>query len=200
MADVITTIFILTVYGVLVGALSQMREFVKEREIYKRERLVNLKILPYVLSKVWVAVILAFYQAGAYLIVRYLAFDVPGGAAELIMVYITLVLATTAGMMLGLFASSLSPNANAAPLFVILLILPQMILNGALIPVPQFVSAPTSTHWAFKGLMGLTGVTSDVAGDVCWSLPEDARKAMTTEDKAANNCQCMGVSILDPES
>ena len=82
MADVITTIFILTVYGVLVGALSQMREFVKEREIYKRERLVNLKILPYVLSKVWVAVILAFYQAGAYLIVRYLAFDVPGWSSR----------------------------------------------------------------------------------------------------------------------
>jgi ABC-type multidrug transport system ATPase subunit len=200
MADVITTIFILTVYGVLVGALSQMREFVKERDIYKRERLVNLKILPYVLSKVWVAVILAFYQAGAYLIVRYLAFEVPGGAAEIIMVYITLVLATTAGMMLGLFASALSPNANAAPLFVILLILPQMILNGALIPVPQYISAPTSTHWAFKALMGITGVTSDVAGDICWSLPEEARKAMTIEDKETNNCQCMGVSVLDPES
>ena len=55
MANVMITLFLLTVYGVMVGGISQMREIVKEGEIYKRERLVNLKILPYVLSKVWVA-------------------------------------------------------------------------------------------------------------------------------------------------
>jgi hypothetical protein len=60
------TLFLLTVYCLLVAGLSQMREFVKEAEIYKRERLVNLKILPYVFSKVWVALLLAFYQAGLY--------------------------------------------------------------------------------------------------------------------------------------
>ena len=48
-----------------------MREFVKEEDIYKRERLVNLKIVPYVASKVWVALLLAFYHAAAYTIVHY---------------------------------------------------------------------------------------------------------------------------------
>jgi hypothetical protein len=200
LADVITTLFTITVYSVLVGALSQMREFVKEGDNYKFERLVNLKIIPYVPSKVWVAVILAFYQVGAYVIVRYIAFDVPCGPVEFFMIYITMVLATTAGMMIGLFASSLSPNANSAPLFVILLILPQMILNGALIPLPQYISAPTINHWAFKALMGISGVGSDVAGDACWSLPEDVRDAMTLDDKAANNCHCMGVSVFDDDS
>ena len=78
-ANVMITLFLLTVYGVMVGGISQMREIVKEAEIYKRERLVNLKILPYVMSKVWVAALLALYQAAAYTIVHYLAFDVPGG-------------------------------------------------------------------------------------------------------------------------
>jgi hypothetical protein len=40
------TLFLLTIYGVMVGGISQMREIVKEQEIYKRERLVNLQILP----------------------------------------------------------------------------------------------------------------------------------------------------------
>src|SRR3990170_4064695 len=199
-ADVITTLFILTVYGVLVGALSQMREIVKEQDIYKRERLVNLRIFPYVLSKVWVAALLAFYQAAAYVIIRKFAFDMPGGLSEYIMIYITLVIVTLAGMMLGLFASALSPNANAAPLFVILLILPQMILNGALIPLPSTISGLTATHWAFSALMGISGVGSDVAADICWSLDEDVREAMTLEDKANNNCKCMGTNILDPGS
>jgi hypothetical protein len=66
----------------MVGGISQMREIVKEGEIYKRERLVNLKILPYVMSKIWVAALLAFYQAAVYTIVHFLAFDMPGGVAE----------------------------------------------------------------------------------------------------------------------
>ena len=200
MDDVITIIFILTLYGVLVGALSQMRELVKEREIYKRERLVNLKIVPYIFSKVWVAFVLAFYQAGAYFLMRYLAFDMPGGPEEFFMIYITLVLATSAGMMLGLFASSISPNSNSAPLFVILLILPQMILNGALITVPDYIRTPISNYWAFSALMGISGSGSDVAGDLCWSLPKDVRETMTLEDKSTNGCKCLGLNVLDAES
>src|SRR5690606_3527110 len=142
MAQVMITLFLLTIYGVMVGGISQMREIVKEAEIYKRERLVNLKILPYVMSKIWVAALLAFYQAAAYTIVHYLAFKMPGGALEFAQIYITMTLATLAGMMLGLFASALAPNASSAPLMVIILMLPQIVLGGALIPVPGFISAP----------------------------------------------------------
>ena len=200
MSDVMITLFLLTIYGVMVGGISQMREIVKEQEIYKRERLVNLQILPYVLSKVWVAALLALYQAVAYTVVHYLAFQMPGGAIEFIQVYITMALATLAGMMLGLFASALAPTASSAPLLVIMLMLPQIVLGGALIPIPGFVSAPTSTRWAFEALMSITGSASDVAADICWALPKDVRDAMTTEDKLAQGCRCMGLNMLKEES
>ncbi|MGD8405055.1 MAG: FHA domain-containing protein [Anaerolineales bacterium] len=199
-ANVMITLFLLTVYGVMVGGISQMREIVKEADVYKRERLVNLKILPYVMSKVWVAGLLALYQAAAYTIVHFLAFDVPGGAADFLPIYITLALATLAGMMLGLFASALAPNSNSAPLLVIILMLPQIVLGGALIPLPSFVSAPTSTRWAFEALMSISGAGSDVAADVCWQLPEDVRKAMSIEDKLDYGCTCMGVKMLEQDS
>jgi ABC-type multidrug transport system ATPase subunit/pSer/pThr/pTyr-binding forkhead associated (FHA) protein len=196
MANVMITLFLLTIYGVMVGGISQMREIVKEQDIYKRERLVNLQILPYVLSKVWVAALLALYQAIAYTGVHYLAFQMPGGISEFIQVYITMTLATLAGMMLGLFASALAPNASSAPLLVIMLMLPQIVLGGALIPIPGFVSAPTSTRWAFEALMSITGPASDVAADICWALPKDVRQAMTIEDKLAHGCRCMGINML----
>ena len=199
-ARVIITLFLLTIYGVLVGGISQMREIVKEQEVYKRERLVNLKILPYVLSKVWVAAILALYQALAYTVVHYLAFNMPGGGLEFFQIYITLTLATLAGMMLGLFASALAPNASSAPLLVIILMLPQIVLGGALIPLPTFVSAPTSTRWAFEALMSITGPGSDLAADVCMALPPDVRAAMTIEDKLANGCKCLGLNMLKEDS
>ena len=59
------------------GGFSQMREFVKESDVYKRERLVNLKIFPYVTSKAWVALLFSFYGAAAFMTIRFLAFDIP---------------------------------------------------------------------------------------------------------------------------
>jgi ABC-type multidrug transport system ATPase subunit/pSer/pThr/pTyr-binding forkhead associated (FHA) protein len=199
-AQTIITLFLFTIYGVMVGGISQMREIVKEQEIYKRERLVNLQILPYVLSKIWIAAILALYQAIAYTIVHYLAFDMPGGTLEFIQIYVTMTLATLAGMMLGLFASALAPNASSAPLLVIMLMLPQIVLGGALVPLPTFVSAPTATRWAFEALMSITGPGSDLAADVCWKLPVDVRLAMTLQDKQQNGCNCMGLDMLKQES
>jgi ABC-type multidrug transport system ATPase subunit len=196
MTNVMITLFLLTIYGVMVGGISQMREIVKEQDVYKRERLVNLRILPYVLSKVWIALLLGLYQAAVYTIVHHLAFDMPGGASEFFQVYITLTLATIAGMMLGLFASALAPSPSSAPLLIILLMLPQMVLGGALIPLPGFASAPTSSRWAFEALMSISGAGSDVAADICWALPPDVRQLMTIEDKLTYGCRCMGVNMF----
>ena len=198
--DVVIVLFMLTIYGVMVGGLAQMREIVKETEIYKRERLVNLKIFPYILSKVWVAGVLALYQAACYTIIQYLAFKMPGGVQEFFLILFSLALATMAGMMMGLFASALSPNANAAPLIVIMLMLPQIVLGGALVPLPETISNLTSTKWAYQGLMGITGGGADVAADACWFVDEEVRALMTEEDKIENGCHCLGVSALHQES
>ena len=195
----LTTLFLLVVYGTMVGGLAQMREIVKEQDVYKRERLVNLKIVPYVLSKVWVAGLLSLYTAAAYIIVQYLAFEMPGGPVEFILMYITLVLTSFSGMMLGLFASALSPTPNAAPLIVILLILPQLVLSGALVPLPEAVTTPTATRWGFQALVGIAGIGSSVSADTCWLLPEEQRNLLTAEDKQAN-CSCLGTNMLKEES
>jgi ABC-type multidrug transport system ATPase subunit len=108
------SLFLMTIYALLVGSMSQMREFVKESDIYKRERLVNIKIFPYVTSKVWVAMLLAFYQAFCFTAIHYLAFRMPEGTFG--QVYVTMVLASMSGMMLGLLASALAPSASTAPM------------------------------------------------------------------------------------
>jgi ABC-type multidrug transport system ATPase subunit/pSer/pThr/pTyr-binding forkhead associated (FHA) protein len=194
------TLFLLSLFALLVGGMSQMREFVKESDIYRRERLVNLRILPYVVSKVWVALILAFWHALAYAVLHYIAFKMPGGAAGFFQVYITLVLAVMTGMMLGLFASAIAPNAASAPMTLIMLIVPLIVLSGALAPVPPAVSQIASTRWAFQGLLGIVGVGSDVAADPCWHLDKDLRDAMNLDDKAYQQCKCMGVQMFNKNS
>jgi ABC-type multidrug transport system ATPase subunit/pSer/pThr/pTyr-binding forkhead associated (FHA) protein len=191
------TLFLMTIYALLVGGMSQMREFVREADIYKRERLVNLQIVPYVTSKVWVALLLAFYHGLAYTAMHYLAFEMPGGFPEFIQIYITMAFATLTGMMLGLVASSLAPNAASAPLTMIMMIVPLIVLSGALAPIPPNISQVASTRWAFQGLLGIVGAGKDVAADACWQLDEDLRDAMTLDDKWYNQCLCMGVNVFN---
>jgi ABC transport system ATP-binding/permease protein len=194
------TLFLMTIYALLVGGMSQMREFVKEADVYKRERLVNLKIFPYVSSKVWVALLIAFYQGLAYTVLHYLAFKMPGGSAGFVQIYITMVLATMTGMMLGLLASALAPNSASAPLTLIMLIVPLIVLSGALAPIPPNISQVASTRWAFQGLLGIVGAGSDIAADSCWALDKDLREGMNLDDKAYNNCTCMGIKVFDQNS
>jgi hypothetical protein len=111
-----------------------------------------------------------------------------------------LLLASLAGMSMGLLASALAPNANAAPLVVILFIIPQVALGGALIPVPSVTSTPVSARWSFEALVDITGAASDLAADPCWSLPEAERNALTLDQKQAMGCICMGLNALNPDS
>ena len=77
MYNAITSFFLSLMYGALVGAFSQMREIVKESEIFRRERLVALRVFPYVSSKVWVAVLMSLYQGLAFTVVHYTAYIMP---------------------------------------------------------------------------------------------------------------------------
>lgn len=199
MNQVIVSLIVLTNSAIMVGGLSQMRELVKEREIYRRERLVNLRLVPYIMSKLWIAGLLSLYMAAVFLLMRYLAFAMPGGGQEAVFLYITVVLLIMAGMMLGLFASALAPNANAAPLFVILFIIPQIVLSGAMVPLPQTVTTPASSRWAFQAIIAITGGGSDVARDVCWELPEDEQELLTSNMKRTH-CNCMGANALRESS
>ena len=194
-SDVVSSLIILTNTTMLVGGLSFMRELVKEREIYKRERMVNLKLFPYIMSKIWIALLLAVYQTICYTAIRYTAFDMPGGFEEFALFFVTVYLLITAGMMLGLFASALAPNANAAPLLLIMFIIPQMVLSGAMMPFPAPARAPASSSWAFQAIIGISGTGSDVDGDACWNLTEEERDDLTLEEKN-EQCDCMGENAL----
>jgi ABC-type multidrug transport system ATPase subunit len=197
--NVIVTMIVFTNTTMLVGGLAYMRELVKEREIYKRERMVNLKLSSYIMSKIWIALLMAVYQTICYIAIRYAAFDMPGGTEELIFIFITGYLLIFSGMMLGLFASSLAPNGNSAPLLLVLFIIPQMVLSGAIMPVPTPVRAFASSSWAFQGIVAVSGAGSDVAEDACWALTKTERDALTLDEKNSN-CKCMGDNALRESS
>ncbi len=194
------SLFLMCVYALMVGAMSQMREIVKEASIYRRERLVNLRIFPYVASKVWVGLLLAFYHAMAFTVIHYVAFKMPGTLLDFFEIYVTLVLSVMTGMMIGLMASAISNNPGVTPLIMICLVVPMFVFSGGLAPIPDYMSAWATTRWSLQGLSGITGMGSDVMRDPCWQLDNKTRNELTLEDKTFYQCPCMGLNMFNPNS
>ena len=149
-----------------------MREIVKEAPIYKRERAVTLKVLPYLLSKVWVGFLFAFYHAGALFAVKLIAVDFSHvGTTELAQFYFTITLAAMSGVMWGLVISVIVPREEQAMVLVIAVIVIQIVFSGALVPLGQLglggdvFGGVTSTRWSFQALTTASQVkTGDCDG------------------------------------
>jgi ABC-type multidrug transport system ATPase subunit len=198
---IITLWFMAALTTVLVGAISSVREIVKENEIYKRERAVNLKIGPYVFSKLWVGVVLALYQAVMLLVFKVLFVrpDLPS-ASSFLALYFTLFLCTLCGYFIGLAISAAAPNQNAAMLLIILVLVPQFLFAGALLPLDlipggEAISVFMPTRWGFEAFVKISGLGDQLAEDTCWGLDESDRNRLTIEKKL--DCPCMGPSIFE---
>jgi ABC-type multidrug transport system ATPase subunit len=195
-----TLMFITVLIAVLVGGLATMRDIVREAEIYRRERMIGLKVLPYLLSKVWFSAVLASYQAAIFLGSKALFVDLPGNFSTLIAMYCTIFLATLGGMMMGLLVSALSPTQNLAPLLTILFLVPQITFAGSFLPLSslgpagQGISQLTVTRWAYESMITLSGVGKSVAADPCWQNESEARQKGRESEKA--QCVCMGPQLF----
>jgi len=169
----ITNLFMISMVCCLVGALSSMREIVKEAEIYKRERMVFLKIAPYALSKVWVVILLALYSSLVFIFFMELAGGWPP-LTKVMSVYITVAIAIIGGSMMGLLISAVSDNQNITPLLLVLILVPQLLFGG-IIPAKQIGIAGkalgylTTTKWTFESLVKISGMGDDIVADPYWS-------------------------------
>jgi ABC transport system ATP-binding/permease protein len=194
--------FAVTVMGILVGYMGSIQELVKERPIYKRERAVGLKIIPYVMSKTWVGGALAFYQAFFILLFTIiLAKPLVTESIGYLSMFITLTLVIFSSFILGLLISAISTNANTAQLIMIAAFVPQLLLAGVLQPLHmivggEFVSPIIVSRWSFENLVNATGMGAPLVADTCWmKLDREQRNALTNAEKD-RQCSCMGANLF----
>jgi len=159
-------LFMAALAVVLLGLFGASYEIVKERPVYRRERMVNLRIGPYLLSKVVVLFLFALVQCGALLGALRLAVDIPvdgvllPGPWEM---YVTLVLTALAAILMGLFVSAITPNANTVIYLVLLAVFAQILLTGTIFALPPAAEPPSYamvTRWSLEAL----GSTVDMDG------------------------------------
>lgn len=165
----LNVLLILCVGGVLTGAANAVRELVKERSIYRRERAVGLSRSAYLASKVVVLGTITIVQAVVLTLVALIGIplNVPGGEGVLLppLVEITLAVALLSftAMMLGLLVSAVVRKEEVTMPLLVLLAIVQVVFCGALLtvsstPVLAQLAWLVPSRWAFAAM----GATIDI--------------------------------------
>jgi hypothetical protein len=156
--------FMLAVSGVWLGTINAAREITKENAIYLRERLVNLGVLPYVASKVFVLATLSLIQSILLVLIVIIVSGAPPQGAifpAFLELIISLWLTTLAGIGMGLLVSALANNTDKAVSIIPIILIPQIILSGAIFNLSgptKVLSYVTITKWSLDSL----GTTADL--------------------------------------
>jgi ABC transport system ATP-binding/permease protein len=153
-------LFMSCIVGILVGTITSVREIVKEDAVYRRERMVGLKVMPYIASKVLIGFVFALYSGIVLFLLKIAAVDFSGlPAASLAQLFLAIMLGTFAGVMWGLLVSAIAPSEDRAMLLVILVLVPQFMFSGAMVPLRdlgwfgKIVGSITSTRWQFGAMV-----------------------------------------------
>ncbi|WP_406055147.1 ATP-binding cassette domain-containing protein [Streptomyces sp. NBC_01077] len=165
----LNVLLILCVGGVLTGAANAVRELVKERTIYRRERAVGLSRSAYLASKMVVLGVITVVQAVVLTLVALIGvpLNVPDGKGVLMppLVEITLAVALLSftAMMLGLLVSALVRKEEVTMPLLVLLAIVQVVFCGALLtvrgtPVLEQLAWLIPSRWAFAAM----GATIDI--------------------------------------
>jgi ABC-type multidrug transport system ATPase subunit len=158
-------LFLLVASAVWFGCSNSAREIVGELAIYRRERMVNLMIPSYVLSKVTVLGLLCAVQCGILLVIVYPALGYRG---SFFLVYLLLLLSSMAGVGMGLVLSAVVRSSEAAVALVPLLLIPQIIIGGIIMPIhdlnaPMKVFASVMVaRWGFEGVLHVEYADDDL--------------------------------------
>ncbi len=166
-ADAQRIIFLIALFAVLFGCINGTREIVKESAIYQRERAVNLGLVPYMSSKIVVLGILALLQGASILFIANLFEPFHQGVFLPVLLenYISLTLASVAGVLLGLTISAVAPNDDTANSLLAPVIILQVIFAGSVIPLKDGITLVAATlfptRWTIVAIGSSIGLHSD---------------------------------------
>lgn len=168
-AQPLQLMLVLVVGGALVGLAAAIRELVKERPVYTRERAIGLSLGAYLLSKLLVLGVITGLQAMVFTLLAVVGRDSPDDAlvlgAPLLEVLAAVVGVTIATMVIGLAISAFIDNADRGMPLLVLVLMLELVVSGGIFPVHgrpvlEQLAWLVPSRWAFA--MGATTVDMNV--------------------------------------
>jgi ABC-type multidrug transport system ATPase subunit/pSer/pThr/pTyr-binding forkhead associated (FHA) protein len=167
------SIFFLVVAAVWFGTSNAAREIVSERAIYKRERMVNLKLFNYVFSKFLLLSLFCVIQCTVLLAIVFFALGYNGGPEAFAISLVTMTVTAMNSVAIGLLLSTLVSSAEAAMALTPIALIPQVVLGGLMVPMTTnpLLEVPMlamPARWGFQGVVSQERMA--VAKDAAWVL------------------------------
>lgn len=164
-SDTYTTLFTLVFVPALTGLLTASGEICKERDVLYREYTANLHLSSYLISKLVTLFLINVVQTLLLTGSFFLLIDVPMEAKLFpspVEVFITLLLVMYSSTCLGLLVSAVSPTRNMATSLLSIMMVPQVVLSGAVFELKGFTRAFANIIHAFWGTNALA-ISFDLA-------------------------------------
>jgi ABC-type multidrug transport system ATPase subunit/pSer/pThr/pTyr-binding forkhead associated (FHA) protein len=156
--DNAVAIFFVTVAAVWFGTSNAAREIVSERAIYVRERMVNLGLFNYVVSKFVLLSLVTVVQCTVLLGIVFFALGFSGGLPAFGIGLVTLIATAMNSVAIGLTLSTIVVSSEAAMALTPIALIPQVVLGGLMVPMttnpnlePLMLIMPA--RWGFQGLV-----------------------------------------------
>jgi ABC-type multidrug transport system ATPase subunit len=155
--------FVLALVSLWFGTSVAAREIIRERAVYKRERMVNLRLLPYVGSKILILMLIVGLQCLLLFgtlklldLTHLMSFPGRfGGVVHLVVMMVT----SMVGIALGLFVSAVVKTSEMATSLIPLILIPQILFSG-LVGIPtgmsKMVGVVMPATWSFDEMKRLS--------------------------------------------
>ena len=161
-------LFMIAISAIWLGTQNAAREIVSESAIYKRERMFNLQILPYILSKISVLSFFSIIQCAVFILILSTWYGRDSSLLEVntpINAFIWMSFISIASTFLGLLLSSIVNTTEKAMTIVPLILIPQIMLAGLIAKVNnsfvELISYFTLSRW---GVEGFNSIQEDIIG------------------------------------
>jgi ABC-type multidrug transport system ATPase subunit len=138
--NAIQMVMILVMSSVLAGTALSIREFIKERDIYERERMAGLSAGAYLFSKVIVLSLISVMQSALVTLVGLAGQKVPPSGVvipgpALIEIFVALAVLSVTSMLIGLAISTLVTKGDQTMPILVGVTMVQVALSGGLFPL-----------------------------------------------------------------
>jgi len=202
--------FLISITAIWFGASNASREIVGELPIYRRERMFNLKIVPYIFSKLTVLTLFALVQAVIFIAILSIRFsdivisDIDPVWNNSIAAIGWMVFLSTAATLMGLLLSAATSTTEKVMTLVPIVLIPQIILAGFIAKISNWgvevFSWLTLARWGTEGFhliqediyveQTVINTTTDASGKVLGTTTH-------MQGKSVNAVEALNHSFLD---
>jgi ABC-type multidrug transport system ATPase subunit/pSer/pThr/pTyr-binding forkhead associated (FHA) protein/ABC-type multidrug transport system permease subunit len=164
-------LFLLVIVTLWLGSINAAREVVKERNVLQRELAVGVQIPAYIASKLAVLLTFSGIQTALFSLIVFAIQPLRESLATGLALAIVLILTSWIGVLLGLLVSALAASEDHATGVIPLLLVPQLLLGGAIVTVKD-MSLPIHgladlipARWAFAAAGRAIHMQARIADD-----------------------------------